>query len=199
MISGDKILLLVFHLCRRNVCNHLFHCSSYPRMDPFLHLPVETCRDRRVLLKCSPSWYNVSNLSACLLSNQERFISFRRRIAPPSTTYQMSLSSFGSFSASGAATPRAPDCSSELGRYVPSVCLFFLTTQKSQQPTAARTMARTPRMTVGATIAAMLVPCKWRQAGQGSVFDNTGVNYWKYFKCSLTVVLLVSPPLARTV
>lgn len=70
---------------------------------------------------------------------------------------QMSLSSFGNFSASGAATLRTPDCSSALGLYVPSVCLFFFTTQNSQARTA-KTMARTPRVTVGATIAAMLGP-----------------------------------------
>lgn len=70
---------------------------------------------------------------------------------------QMSLSSFGSFSASGAATLRTPDCSSALGLYVPSVCLFFFTTQNSQARTA-KTMARTPKVTVGATIAAMFGP-----------------------------------------
>lgn len=69
----------------------------------------------------------------------------------------MSLSSFGSFSASGAATLRTPDCSSALGLYVPSVCLFFFTTQNSQARTA-KTMARTPKVTVGATIAAMFGP-----------------------------------------
>lgn len=69
----------------------------------------------------------------------------------------MSLSSFGNFRTSGAATPRAPDCSSALGLYVPSVCLLFFTTQKSQ-PSTANTMARTPSVTVGATMAAMLGP-----------------------------------------
>lgn len=69
----------------------------------------------------------------------------------------MSLSSFGNLSASGVTTLLAPDCSSALGLYVPSVCLFFFTTQRSQARTA-RTMTRTPRMTVGATIAAMLGP-----------------------------------------
>lgn len=69
----------------------------------------------------------------------------------------MSLSSLGSFSASSAATLRAPDCSSALGMYVPSVCLFFLTTQKSQ-PRTARIMTKTPTVTVGATMAAMLGP-----------------------------------------
>lgn len=77
----------------------------------------------------------------------------------------MSLSSFGNFSASGAATLLAPDCSSALGLYVPSVCLFFFTTQKSQARTAS-TMATTPRVTMGATIAAMLGPCKQKDTGQ---------------------------------
>ena len=89
-----------------------------------------------------------------------------------STTSQMSLSSFGNFSASGAATLRTPDCSSALGLYVPSVCLFFFTTQNSQHRTA-KTMTKTPKMTVGATIAAMLVACKWKNAGQWSVFGDT--------------------------
>jgi len=77
----------------------------------------------------------------------------------------MSLSSFGNFRASGAAMPHAPDCSSALGLYVPSVCLLFFTTQRSQ-PSTANTMARTPSVTVGATIAAMLGACKWKVTGQ---------------------------------
>lgn len=77
------------------------------------------------------------------------------------TKFQMSLSSFGNFSASGAAMQLAPDCSSALGLYVPSVCLFFFTTQRSQARTADA-MATTPRTTVGATIAAMLSPCTWK-------------------------------------
>lgn len=76
-----------------------------------------------------------------------------------STKPQMSLSSFGNFSASGAAMLRAPDCSSALGLYVPSVCLFFLTTQNNQTR-KAETIASTPKVTVGATMAAMLGPCK---------------------------------------
>lgn len=69
----------------------------------------------------------------------------------------MSLSSLGSLSASGVSTLLAPVCSSALGWYVPSVCLFFLTTQKSHTSTADA-MASSPSITVGATIAAMLGP-----------------------------------------
>lgn len=80
-----------------------------------------------------------------------------------STKPQMSLSSFGNFSASGAVTLRAPDCSSALGLYVPSVCLFFFTTQNSQTR-KAETKTSTPRVTVGATMAAMLGPCKQKNS-----------------------------------
>lgn len=83
----------------------------------------------------------------------------------------MSLSSFGNFRASGAAVQLVPDCSSALGLYVPSVCLFFFTTKNSQARTA-RTMARTPRVTVGATIAAMLVP--WKRAVKGKKTVQSG-------------------------
>lgn len=81
------------------------------------------------------------------------------------TTSQMSLSSFGSFSASGVVTLRAPDCSSALGLYVPSVCLFFFTTQKSHKKTPTA-IATTTTETIGATIAAMLTSfCRWKNIG----------------------------------
>lgn len=99
-----------------------------------------------------------------------------------STSFQISLSSFGNFSASGAATQLTPDCSSALGLYVPSVCLFFFTTQKSQARTA-KTMARTPRMTVGATIAAMSGPCKWKNTRRWSIWGHwilSGMIHWSW-------------------
>lgn len=77
-------------------------------------------------------------------------------------TVYISRSSFGNFSACGAVTQLTPDCSSALGRYVPSVCLFFFTTQKSHTRTA-EAIARTTRMTVGTTMATMLGPCKWEK------------------------------------
>lgn len=90
---------------------------------------------------------------------------------------QMSLSSFGNFSASGAATLRAPDCSSALGLYVPSVCLFFLTTQNNQTR-KAETIASTPKVTVGATMAAMLGPVElldWMPFWVKVSFPHTGL------------------------
>lgn len=72
-------------------------------------------------------------------------------------TVYISRSSFGSFSACVAATQLTPDCSSALGRYVPSVCLFFFTTQKSHARTA-EAITRTTRITVGTTMATMLGP-----------------------------------------
>ncbi len=98
----------------------------------------------------------------------------------------MSLSSFGNFRASGGTTLLTPDCSSALGLYVPSVCLFFFTTQRSQARTA-RTMTRTPRMTVGATIAATFGPYKWKNTGQGSAWWHWALSdiicwsWWKFF------------------
>lgn len=77
-------------------------------------------------------------------------------------TVYMSRSSFGSFSACVAATQLTPDCSSALGWYVPSVCLFFFTTQKSHARTA-KAITRTTRITVGTTMATMLGPCKWEK------------------------------------
>lgn len=105
----------------------------------------------------------------------------------------MSLSSFGNFSMSGAATLRVPDCSSALGLYVPSVCLFFFTTQKSQ-PRTAKTMARTPRVTVGATIAAMFGPCRQKNASGGLLKLDTSwcdlFNMIKVFFTHISVIRL---------
>lgn len=94
-----------------------------------------------------------------------------------STKPQMSLSSFGNFSASGAAMLHAPDCSSALGLYVPSVCLFFLTTQNNQTR-KAETIASTPKVTVGATMAAMLGPVvllDWVSLALKVIFPHTGL------------------------
>lgn len=68
----------------------------------------------------------------------------------------MRRSSLGSLRASGAWTLRAPDCSSLLGRYVPSVCLLFFT--RSTTATATPASSSRPRITVGATMAGMLGP-----------------------------------------
>ena len=89
---------------------------------------------------------------------------------------QMSLSSFSSFSTSGATMLLASDCSSALGLYVPSVCLFFFTR-------TAATTATTPKMTVGATIAAMLTPCKWTKKKTKQNNDRfSGTRYgWMVF------------------
>ncbi len=73
---------------------------------------------------------------------------------------QISLSSLGNFRASGVSTLRVPDCSSELGRYVPSVCLFFFTTQSRNTRTAVK-IASSPKTTVGTTIATILGPWFW--------------------------------------
>lgn len=89
----------------------------------------------------------------------------------------MSRSSFGNFRASGTAVQPVPDCSSALGLYVPSVCLFFFTTKKSHARTA-KTMARTPRVTVGATIAAMLTPWKWPIKEKKEIIFQYGDNKW---------------------
>lgn len=70
---------------------------------------------------------------------------------------QISLSSLGSLRASGASTLLAPVCSSALGRYVPSVCLFFFTTQKRNTRTAVK-IANNPSTTVGTTMATILGP-----------------------------------------
>lgn len=143
--------------------------------------PLSACWNeavsKYVMLSC-PSCVNLSSLSwekfPSVISWRERALSHGNAaihtlavciLTVCSANSQMSLSSFGNFSASGAATLRVPDCSSALGLYVPSVCLFFFTTQKSQ-PRTAKTMTRTPRVTVGATIAAMLGPCKQRKTRQ---------------------------------
>lgn len=70
---------------------------------------------------------------------------------------QISLSSLGSLRASGVSTPRVPVCSSELGRYVPSVCLFFFTTQNRNTRIAVK-IVNAPRTTVGTTMATILGP-----------------------------------------
>lgn len=70
---------------------------------------------------------------------------------------QISLSSLGSLRASGVSTLRVPVCSSALGRYVPSVCLFFFTTQNTYSRIAVK-IANTPRSTVGTTMATILGP-----------------------------------------
>lgn len=126
-------------------------CSKPPwNVQPFLK---STGRCIRVLVPIVP----VLGVICCKSTRLRTHATTRHK-----SESQMSLSSLGNFSASGAATLQAPDCSSALGLYVPSVCLFFFTTQNSQARTA-KTMARTPRMTVGATIAAMLGPYKCKQ------------------------------------
>lgn len=101
--------------------------------------------------------------------------------------FQMSLSSFGNFRASGAAVQLVPDCSSALGLYVPSVCLFFLTTKKSQARTA-RAMTTTATVTVGATIAAMLIP--WKRPVKAEQAVQSGDT--KCFQLPLTQVFFHS-------
>ncbi|KAG7243459.1 hypothetical protein INR49_011015 [Caranx melampygus] len=95
-------------------------------------------------------------------------------------------------SASGAATLLAPDCSSALGLYVPSVCLFFFTTQKSQ-PRTASTMASTPRVTVGATMAAMLGPCNQKDKAVGCGQKDDGLSVWEVGVVSVKGWLLTHP------
>lgn len=73
---------------------------------------------------------------------------------------QISLSSLGNFRASGVSTLRVPDCSSALGRYVPSVCLFFFTTQNRYTRTAVK-IASSPTTTDGTTMATILGPLSW--------------------------------------
>lgn len=73
---------------------------------------------------------------------------------------QISLSSLGNFRASGVSTLRVPDCSSALGRYVPSVCLFFFTTQNRYTRTAVK-IASSPTTTDGTTMATILGPWSW--------------------------------------
>lgn len=165
-ISKLKLLVVIKYWSSRFICAEETLKSSLKCSLVFLKslgsIDPGALRNRSVLveepaqtfLSLIRSWWRASSHSArslCFLSGV--FVSTRS---------QMSLSSFGSFSASGATTLLAPDCSSALGLYVPSVCLFFFTTQKSQARTAA-TMIRTPKMTVGATIAAMLTPCKWKK------------------------------------
>lgn len=165
-ISKLKLLVVIKYWSSRFICAEetlksslkcsLVFLKSFGSIDPgaLRNRSVLVEEPAQTFLSLIRSWWRASSHSArslCFLSGV--FVSARS---------QMSLSSFGSFSASGATTLLAPDCSSALGLYVPSVCLFFFTTQKSQARTAA-TMIRTPKMTVGATIAAMLTPCKWEK------------------------------------
>lgn len=70
---------------------------------------------------------------------------------------QISLSSLGNLRASGVATLWTPVCSSALGRYVPSVWRFFLTTQNRNNSTPTK-ITSSPTTTIGTTIATTLMP-----------------------------------------
>lgn len=150
----------MFHLCRGKCSKTYWKCLIVHPLEPSTGVLFLRLSCRKLFSAFWETWATFPLIDQLRGEREPRHADARSLRPRSAQNCQMSLSSFGNLSASGATTLLAPDCSSALGLYVPSVCLFFFTTQRSQA-TTARTMARTPRMTVGTTIATILVGCKW--------------------------------------